>query len=1077
MRKPLIWAICPFLVTIIFPLLIEAQVPVMTIDQKEDPAVSLYSLKVDIKITGSLSITTLQMSFRNSSNRVLEGELTIPLPEGSSVSRYALDINGKMREAVPVDKAKGTQVFEAIERRRVDPGLLEKVEGNNFRTRIYPIPAFGMRKIIIAYEQELTVNKKNQLRYHLPLSFKQAIPEFDLEATVVNSATNPVVESDPGEFDFSASKQNYTASIHKKDFKPKGALSLLLPKKEAIPEVLMQSTDQGYYFLVNLYQKNEFIKKAKANKLTILWDVSLSSINRSIEKELELLAEYFKYQQSVQVELLAFNNQCRKVGDYTISSGHWEAIRKDILGFNYDGGTNYAAIKFTPSDEYLLFTDGLSGLNDAPINLPGKPVYTICSSPRADYSHLKYIAQKTGGSMVNLNALVPAEAIKSITERSLQILGYKENDEVEELYPSIATDIVNSGSFAGFTRNKTGTVTVLLGYGKTVIEEKMIQLNADQFQTESINVEKIWAQKKINELDIRYDKNKNEIERLGKTYGIVTRNTSLIVLETINDYLLYEIEPPEELRSEYDRIMKQRNQFTQSQDRTINSNAILYFNNLKNWYGIDTDNDDKKPLAVERNPSLQGNPGAIAIPPANRASTTNGDGRELAEVVIVGYSTRKKREVTTSVSSVSSNELNKGADLQTALAGRVPGLQVYSPNTTLPNPNSQIMLRGVSRLIIDGPQIILNGRPASWDEVQMLDPSDIETIVVQKTGYYIPTTSNRTNLYFNRPDPSLPKVKWNQLKYLSPDGQVKFDRRSFVVRESYISQLEQSPESMRYQKYLELRNGFMQTPSFFFNVATWFFEQDDYQTGLTILENLGELDLQDHELYKMIGYKMKELGEYEMAVQAFRKVLEWRPMEPQSYRDYGLALQDAGYYQQALDTLCLALNKNYAADVAELYRGIEEMIVTEINQLLALHKGLVLPKSFDKSLVTSMPVDLRVVANWNMNDTDIDLWVTDPIGEKCYFSHKNTQIGGRISNDFTRGYGPEQFLLKKAIKGKYKVQVNYYGQTTVKIVGATTVEVEIYVHYGSQTEQRQVVSFQTEQKGNKVVMVGEFEIK
>ncbi len=46
----------------------------------------------------------------------------------------------------------------------------------------------------------------------------------------------------------------------------------------------------------------------------------------------------------------------------------------------------------------------------------------------------------------------------------------------------------------------------------------------------------------------------------------------------------------------------------------------------------------------------------------------------------------------------------------------------------------------------------------------------------------------------------------------------------------------------------------------------------------------------------------------------------------------------------------------------------------------------------------------------------MDLWVTDPNKETCYYSHKETLIGGRISNDFTEGYGPEQFLLKKAIQ-------------------------------------------------------------
>ncbi len=44
-----------------------------------------------------------------------------------------------------------------------------------------------------------------------------------------------------------------------------------------------------------------------------------------------------------------------------------------------------------------------------------------------------------------------------------------------------------------------------------------------------------------------------------------------------------------------------------------------------------------------------------------------------------------------------------------------------------------------------------------------------------------------------------------------------------------------------------------------------------------------------------------------------------------------------------------------------------------------------------------MPMDVRVVLNWNKSDTDMDLWVTDPNQETCYYSHKQTLIGGRIS--------------------------------------------------------------------------------
>src|SRR5947208_3536667 len=114
-----------------------AQTPQLTVDGKSNNGVKLQQLKIDIAVYGNISRTTWQLTFYNATSRILEGTLMFPLKDGVSVSRYALDINGKMREAVPVDRAKGTVTFESVERRRIDPGLLEKVEGNTFRTRIY----------------------------------------------------------------------------------------------------------------------------------------------------------------------------------------------------------------------------------------------------------------------------------------------------------------------------------------------------------------------------------------------------------------------------------------------------------------------------------------------------------------------------------------------------------------------------------------------------------------------------------------------------------------------------------------------------------------------------------------------------------------------------------------------------------------------------------------------------------------------------------------------------------------------------------------------------------------------------
>ena len=111
------------------------------------------------------------------------------------------------------------------------------------------------------------------------------------------------------------------------------------------------------------------------------------------------------------------------------------------------------------------------------------------------------------------------------------------------------------------------------------------------------------------------------------------------------------------------------------------------------------------------------------------------------------------------------------------------------------------------------------------------------------------------------------------------------------------------------------------------------------ELGKRILSNLAELDMGSYELYKMLGYKLKQLGDYSGEVFAFKKVTELRPMDPQSFRDYGLALEDAGEHQKALEVLYAAMTKSYTKDADNLYQGIQEVFLPEINRIIALNKG------------------------------------------------------------------------------------------------------------------------------------------
>ncbi|WP_460558091.1 VIT domain-containing protein [Ferruginibacter profundus] len=1122
------------LLLLLCSIITKAQMPQLTIDGKTNNGVQLQALKIDVKVCGTVARTTWQMTFKNTTSKILEGTLNFPLKDGLSASRYALDINGKMREAVPVDRAKGTEVFETIERRRVDPGLLEKADGNTFRTRIYPINPNSTRTVLIGYEEELPLAGDAALHYYLPLNLKDTVADFNLDLSVIQSATQPVFDSSLNEnISFTNSNNQYNAAMHKINYVPGYALSFSIPKPLDAAEVMLQEFENKYYYLINTrLQKNEREKTAPS-AVGLLWDVSLSGTGRNIKKEMELLDAYFKKLNSATIDFIAFSNTIKNTKTYTLANGNWEELKKDITALQYDGATDLGNLnlKNIKADEFLLVSDGHHTLGNKTLQLGNKPVYCINSSVTADYSNLKFIAGKTGGLVIDIQHEAIADALKKLVNQPFRFLGIKQNNFTKENYPSIPVVVADNFAVAGIADEAIQEMVLQFGYGNNVTYEKTITINSDKQLCENFDITKVFAQKKIAELDIQYNQNKQEIERLGKQFGVVTRNTSLIVLETINDYLQYQIEPPAELRQEYDRIMKMRGGDIITKKEADLRNSLNMMAVLKGWY-------DKKEVVTtpaQNNPVAIQRPVGITPRPVGETKTLSGkitdkDGNavagstvmlkgthtgvssdanggfsirakkgdvlqfsavgfipfeqrisnssmisvvieksriELQEVVVIGYGSEKRTMVTgSSVQNISSEQLNvvRQNNINDALAGKVAGVQVRSQSATTPGASNNVGLRGQngldanSGLVNFGDGEILKDRaPLNPDDDSRFQATwkDKNNANSKPTG-----RKNTTDGYYQ--SATLP------IDSLNPS----FNPANF----DYLKAIKQTDRANRYLKYLELRKYYSNRPTYFFDIASYLLKTGDKINGITILTNLAELENGSYELYKMLGYKLKEAGDYENELSAFKKVMELRPSDPQSFRDCALAYLDLGYYQQALDMLYEGMTKSYSSEMNRMYNGIEEIFLTEINRIIALHKKELDLKKIDKNIIAAMPTDVRVVMNWNKNNSDIDLWVTDPNGEKCFYSHKLTEMGGRISDDFTEGFGPEQFMLKTGVKGKYKIQINYYSDRQVTIAGPTTVMAEIYLHYGAANEEKKIITLQMEKDKQGEVFIGEVEL-
>jgi len=236
-----------------------------------------------------------------------------------------------------------------------------------------------------------------------------------------------------------------------------------------------------------------------------------------------------------------------------------------------------------------------------------------------------------------------------------------------------------------------------------------------------------------------------------------------------------------------------------------------------------------------------------------------------------------------------------------------------------------------------------------------------------------------------------------------------------------------------------------------------------------VLSNLAEMDLENRHILRILGYRLLQAGRPAAAVSVFRKVLELAPDEPQSWRDLGLALACDKQPQKAIDALYEVVSRPWH----NRFPDIELIALAELNAIAATAPEKPELARFDPRLMKNLPLDLRVVLTWDADNTDIDLWVTDPNGEKAFYGHQLTWQGGRMSQDFTGGYGPEEFSLKSAKPGKYKVEAQFYGHRQQIVAGATTLSMKLATHFGTEKEQGKTVTLRLKSQ-SEVVFVGEF---
>ncbi|SEL05051.1 TonB-dependent outer membrane receptor, SusC/RagA subfamily, signature region [Aquimarina amphilecti] len=1100
------------------------------IQLKDSTQLKLSVLKVDVKIVGNFATTTYDMKFYNELNRTLEGELIFPLGQGQSVSGFAMDVNDKMREAVIVEKELARVAYESTVRQNIDPGLLEKTQGNNYKARIYPILPRDYKNVVITYEQEL-FGKNNSKLYELPLNFTNNFDEFLIDITVYGDR-KPLINND--DLIFHQEGNTYKALAHKKDYLASSSIIIDIPKSLGSRQVI---THNDFFYINQQLAPNSRLKE-KPDSITILWDSSFSNNHRKVKKELELLDRYFSYLQNIKVRFISFSNSMHSDKEFRVIDGNWSILKEQIEKITYDGGTYLGFLDSMKikSDEILIFTDGLINLGhfNKKIN---RSIYTVNSSVSGDHEYMNRIATTSGGNYINLTRFSTENALEILKHETYQFLGISNNSMLEEVYPNQNTNVLSDFSLSGKFKENT-TIKLLFGYRNKVTEEIEIYITSG---TEDKTIRRLWAKQKLSFLNKNKKQNKNKIISLAKQYKLITEYTSMLILDRIEDYVKYRIEPPQELKEAYkERIenIEQEELYKREEIEERRTDLFNEYEDLWSWYTtefpkkvektkqkINTRNINsnqntqqrvsidtlREPISDTTNVSIETSRNTIDItkrivsgvitddkglplPGVNvwveetnhgtqtdidgnfrinaevtqelnisyigfaskKSATTNSsnlqikleeDASLLEEVVVVGYGVQKRKSMTASVVTVTNQ----------SFSGAVAGVQV---GNSQPGTNSSIVVRGVSSITSNSePLYIVNGVPVQGNPTNKLLPDEIESMQVLKeeAGEALYGSAGNNGIIVI----TTKEGKENNLEKIEQLNQKiseKIELKSWNPDTPYLKILKKEKTiDLAYAKYLEIRSQYTNTPSFYLDVADFFDRKEAPDIAIKILTNLIEKDLDNHELMRALAYKLEYFKQNELAVVVYEKILELRPEEPQSYRDLALAYENIGEFQKSFDLLYKIYNGDLLEkDEDERFLGIEQLAYVELSRLVHKYKKKLKLSESTKTIFKEIPVDVRVVIDWNHNDTDIDLWVIDPNEEKGYYSNTETEIGGRLSQDMTEGYGPEEFMLKKAIKGNYKVMIDYYADNVQKISGPTILKVTMFTNYGKKNESKKV---------------------
>ena len=538
------------------------------------------AMDVDVYIENGVARTTIDQTFFNHTNYELEGVYSFPLPADAAIARLAMYVDGKLMEAGITERQEGREIYESIVYRRRDPALLEWMQGNQFRVRIFPLRARAEKRILLSYTQPLA-------SLYGDYSVRVPIPEYDVPVDTLRYRVHVKDKSlaiDSCCVDFKISDRGderlAEAEIRGASVGEDLALTLYPTSKPAEATLAVQPDPGGDYVMVrarpSLPQSSQHVPR----RWVVLHDTSASRSPAELAAQTKFLRHALhELDEADRLALVAFDSTLRslpggfqrvdalddeRVGEFLAREAR-DHVGATELGRAVDHALALFAEDGGPEAPHILYVgDGLiSDRTDAGRlalreRLAGRVTFIGAAvGDEVDASLLADLAGATGGLHVQLTpgadlgwqALDLAAALNTARLQNLRATLLGPGDAAFAGRTHLSAASLSDGEALVVLSRRTGkdgpAPATLLLEGTLAGAPWSQRYALPASDAGGGYIPKLWARAQV-EADVRAgaDAHRDEITALGLEHFLVTPFTSLLVLENEAMYRQYKVTRP-----------------------------------------------------------------------------------------------------------------------------------------------------------------------------------------------------------------------------------------------------------------------------------------------------------------------------------------------------------------------------------------------------------------------------------------------------------------------------------------------------------------------------------------------------